>query len=109
MASDWASFLSGTALLIVGAAVMWVYRPRRGWCCTPSGVLGMAIFLGFFAAVTNTLYWQVWGQLAAEFWGIITVYHLREVGKWVDLIVKGGAAIAGVLHLWAIKLQRDQA
>ena len=35
--------------------------------------------------------------------------QLREVGKWLDLVVKGGAAIAGVLHLWAIKLQRDQA
>lgn len=105
MIGDWVSFASGTALLSVGALVMIAYRPRRGWWHTPHGTLGMAIFLGFLAAVTNTAYWQVFGQWAVEFLHVMTVQQLRAAGDWIDLIVKGGAAVAGVLHLRALRLQ----
>lgn len=105
MMGDWVSFASGSALLIVGTLVMIAYFPRRGWWHSAHGTLGLAIFLGFFAAVTNTAYWQVFGQWAVEFLGILTVFQLRAVGDWIDLAVKGGAAVAGVLHLRALRLQ----
>lgn len=105
MIGDWVSFLSGTALLFCGGLAMVAYRPRRDWWQSPSGTLGMAIFLGFLAAVVNTLYWQVFGQWAVEFIGFMSVETLRSVGDWMDLIVKGGAAVAGVLHLRALRLQ----
>jgi|DEB0MinimDraft_4_1074332.scaffolds.fasta_scaffold17678_2 hypothetical protein len=113
MIGDWVSFLSGSFLLVMGALVMVAYRPRREWWKTPHGTLGMAIFLGFLAAVTNTAYWQVFGQWAVEFLGIMSVTQLRAFGDWIDLIVKGGAGVAGVLHLRALRLQlpedeRDQ-
>lgn len=105
MIGDLVSFLSGTALLITGVLVMVAYRPSRGWFSTPHGTLGMAIFLGFLSAVTNTAYWQVFGQWAVEFLHIMTAAQLRAVGDWIDLIVKGGAAVAAVLHLRALWLQ----
>lgn len=105
MIGDWVSFLSGSFLLVMGALVMLAYRPGRDWWRTAHGTLGMAIFLGFLAAVTNTAYWQVWGQWAVEFLGIMSVTQLRAAGDWIDLIVKGGAGVAGVLHLRALRLQ----
>lgn len=105
MIGDWVSFLSGLFLLVMGALVMLAYRPGRDWWRTAHGTLGMAIFLGFLAAVTNTAYWQVWGQWAVEFLGIMSVTQLRAAGDWIDLIVKGGAGVAGVLHLRALRLQ----
>jgi len=113
MIGDWVSFLSGSFLLVMGALVMVAYRPRREWWKTPHGTLSMAIFLGFLAAVTNTTYWQVFGQWAVEFLGVMSVTQLRAAGDWIDLIVKGGAGVAGVLHLRALRLQlpedeRDQ-
>jgi hypothetical protein len=113
MIGDWVSFLSGSFLLVMGALVMVAYRPRSEWWKTPHGTLGMAIFLGFLAAVTNTAYWQVFGQWAVEFLSVMSVTQLRAAGDWIDLIVKGGAGVAGVLHLRALRLQlpedeRDQ-
>lgn len=105
MIGDVASFLSGTALLVTGALVLVAYRPSRGWWQTPHGTLGMAIFLGFLSAVMNTAYWQVFGQWAVEFLGIMTAAQLRAAGDWIDLVVKGGSAVAAVLHLRALRLQ----
>lgn len=105
MIGDLVSFLSGTALLVCGALVMIAYRPRLGWWRSPHGTLGAAIFLGFLSAVLNTAYWQVFGQWAVEFLHIMTVQQLRAFGDWIDLLVKGGAAVAGVLHLRALRLQ----
>lgn len=105
MVGDWVSFLSGLFLLVMGALVMLAYRPSRDWWRTAHGTLGVAIFLGFFAAVLNTAYWQVFGQLAVEFFGFMSVMQLRAAGDWIDLIVKGGAGVAGVLHLRALRLQ----
>lgn len=105
MIGNWVSFLSGIALLVSGFLVMVAYRPRRGWWMTPHGTLGMAIFLGFFAAVLNTVYWQVLGQWATELFPLVTVDDWRRWGDWIDLIVKGGAAVAGVMHLRALRLQ----
>lgn len=105
MIGDLASFLSGAALLITSVLVMVAYRPSRGWFHTPHGTLGVAIFLGFLSAAANTAYWQVYGQIAVEFLGIITAEQLRSTGDWVDLAVKGSAATAAMLHLRALWLQ----
>ena len=105
MIGDWVSFLSGAFLLVMGCLVMMAYRPRRGWWKSAHGTLGAAIFLGFLAAVTNTAYWQVFGQLAVEFFGFMSVVQLRGFGDWMDLIVKGGAGVAGVMHLRALRMQ----
>ena len=113
MIGDWVSFLSGSFLLVMGVLVMLAYRPRLHWWRSAHGTLGAAIFLGFLAAVTNTAYWQVFGQLAVEFLGVMSVTQLRAAGDWIDLTVKGGAGVAGALHLRALRLQlpddeRDQ-
>lgn len=105
MVGDWVSFLSGSFLLVMGALVMLAYRPRLHWWRSAHGTLGAAIFLGFLAAVTNTAYWQVFGQWAVEFLGIMTAAQLRAAGNWIDLVVKGGAAVAAALHLRALRLQ----
>lgn len=102
MMGDTVSFLSGVALMVMGVLVMRAYLPGAGWHRTGQGVLGAAIFISFLVAVLNTLYWQVFGQVAVEFLGIMTVAQLRAVGDWVDLVVKGGAAWAAYLHLKAM-------
>lgn len=103
MLGDWLSFLSGFSLLIIGSCVMIVYWPRKGWRNSSAGLLGMAIWLGFFAAVLNTLYWQVMGQSTVEFLHLWSIHDLRFWGDYVDVLVKGGAAFAGLLHLMALK------
>lgn len=109
MIGDWLSFLSGVALLVSGLRVIWAYWPRRNWHLTPAGILGFAIFLSFIAAVANTVYWQVWGQIAVEYLRIWTVQALRFWGDYTDVLVKGGAAIAAELHLWALrKKEREE-
>lgn len=105
MIGDLISFLSGTFLLVMGTLVLVAYWPSRGWWRSAHGTLGAAVFLGFLAAVTNTAYWQVFGQFSVEFVGWLTIAQLRAVGDYVDLIVKGGAGVAGVLHLRALRLQ----
>ena len=109
MIGDWLSFLSGVALMVSGCRVMWAYWPPRDWWKTRPGLLAMAIFLGFFAAVFNTLYWQVWGQFAVEYVHAWTVQTLRFWGDYTDVIAKGGAAVAAELHLWALrKKEREE-
>lgn len=109
MVGDWLSFLSGVALMVSGCRVIWAYRPRGQWRASPAEILGLAIFLSFIAAVANTVYWQVWGQVAVEYLRIWTVQVLRFWGDYTDVLVKGGGAIAAELHLWAIrKKEREE-
>lgn len=109
MIGDVLSLLSGVALMVSGSVVMWAYRPSGGWGRTRSGVLGFAIFLGFFSAVANTLYWQVWGQIAVEYWGIWTVETLRYWGDFMDVTAKGSGTVSAILHLWALrKKEREE-
>lgn len=100
---DFISWASGVALLFFGSAVICAYRPR-GWPERDSAkILQAAIFFGFIAGVGNTLFWQVLGQPLVE-WGVLSVAALRNVGDWLDLVFKGGAAFAAYLHLKALHL-----
>ena len=107
MIGDWLSFLSGVALMVSGLRVTWAYWPPKRWWGSRAGILAMAIFLGFVAAVFNTLYWQVWGQIAVEYLRVWTVQMLRFWGDYTDVIAKGGAALAAELHLWALRKKEN--
>lgn len=103
------SLLAGMALLFLGGLCMVAYRPV-GWrtaLTTPAGVLGIAVFLSFLAHVGNTLYWQVFGHVAIHGLGLVSVYQLRAVGDYLDLIFKGSGAVAAYLHLYALRLRLD--
>lgn len=97
------SFSAGTALLIVSLLVMIAYAPSKSSLRTGSGVLGLAIFLGFLADAGNTSWWQIVVTLAVEH-DFATYAQLRAIGLYLDGLFKGGAALAGVLHLIAIRM-----
>lgn len=103
MIGDWLSFLSGVALLVSGSRAILAYWPLGDWHTSAAGILGLAIFVGFIAAVFNTVYWQVWGQLAVEYLHIWSAEVLRFWGDYTDVIAKGGLAVAAELHLWALR------
>ena len=96
---DGVSFLSGVVLLVASAAVIRAYWPTVGRERSP--LLVWAIIIGFAAHGGNTLYWQVFGQMAAAF-GWVSVSAMRGLGDWMDLLFKGGGAVAGWLHLKAL-------
>lgn len=97
---DLLSFWSGVALTFLGTLAMIAYRPRLE-STLPEALLAAAIFIGFAAHAGNTLYWQVFGQLAVNNeW--LTVDDLRFYGDFADLLFKGGGALAGYLHLRAL-------
>ncbi|MFV1484535.1 MULTISPECIES: hypothetical protein [unclassified Phaeobacter] len=98
---DWVSWGAGVALLFYGTLVMWAYRPTRWTDPDAPGWLQAAIFCGFLAAVGNTAFWQVFGQPAVKL-GWLTVAQLRGAGNWLDLLFKGGGALAAYLHLKAM-------
>lgn len=99
---DWISFFSGVALMTLGTLVLIAYRPK-GARNGPERTLALAIFLGFVAHAGNTVYWQVFGQVAV-YQGWITVHGLRFYGDFADLLFKGGGALAAWLHLRALWL-----
>ena len=84
----------------MGLLVMRAFWPIKN-DGSAEGLLGLAIFLSFALHVANTLYWQVFGQLAIHYeWA--SVAALRFWGDWLDLIFKGGAALTAYLHLKAL-------
>ena len=100
MIGDLVSFVAGVALVVISFLVIRAYWPPR-YEAPSAQWLGFAIIVGFVAAGFNALYWQVWGTLSIYF-GIGSVSSLRGVGDFFDLFFKGGAAIAGYMHLKAI-------
>lgn len=104
---EFISFSAGGILMIVSAMVMLAYRPRLGWFGTGSGTLGMAIFLGFLAAAANTFYWQIFGNFVVAF-ELVSLADVRSFGHYLDGLLKGSAAAAGVLHLVAIQRNLPQ-
>lgn len=100
---DIISFLSGLSLFVIACLVMIAYWPQKGEMRTAAGLLGIAIFLSFFADAANTFYWQGFNKFSWVFG--LSRTDAREFGQYLDLIFKGGAAVAGVLHLVALKLQ----
>lgn len=99
---NFVSFGAGVILLIVSMMVMLAYWPRLGWFGTGSGTLGMAIFLGFLAAAANAFYWQIFGNFVVSF-DLVSLANVRSFGHYLDGLLKGSAATAGVLHLMAIQ------
>ena len=99
---DLVSLFSGALLLFFSVLVMIAYSPKSKRS-KPESTLALAIFLGFMAAAFNTLYWQVFGQIAVMI-DLISVKNLRMIGDILDLVFKGGAAYAGYLHLRALQL-----
>lgn len=100
MIGDFISLASGFVLFVVAVLVMIAYRPKRGGD-RATWLLSVAIFLSFFADAANTLYWQVFGQIAVV-WFDYSVASLRWWGDYFDLLFKGGAAVAGIMHLMAL-------
>lgn len=107
MMGDLFSWLAGLALLFFGVLVTYAYRPEQWPRREASGVLQAAIFIGFLAAVGNTLFWQVFGQPAVRF-GWLSVAEIRAVGDWADVVFKGGAALSAWLHLKAIHMSLSE-
>ena len=103
---DAISFTAGVALLFFGLLAVRAFWPRNFSWRASSSILETAIFLSFIAAVANTLYWQVFGQIAVQA-GLLTVFQLRSVGDWLDGLFKGSAALAAYLHLRALWLELD--
>lgn len=68
-----------------------------------SRMLGWAIICGFAASGLNALYWQVVGQLLIAS-GAATLPHVRLIGSFLDIALKGGAATAIFFHLAARRL-----
>jgi len=97
------SYLSGIFLLIISLMVMIAFWPsltRNGF-----RVLGVAIFLSFFAAAMNTIWWQVFAYWNTQL-GVFPRDQFREFGYYVDFVMKallGGGA--GILHLVALQRQ----
>lgn len=101
MTAEYLSFGAGLFLLAVSIMVMKAYWPStRGevhW-------LGLAIFLGFAAAAGNTFWWQILALVNTET-GFVPREQFRAVGWWFDVLFKGGAGCAGILHLVALQRQ----
>lgn len=103
MVGDMVSWVAGLSLLFFGGLVLYAYRPDQWPRGEAPGVLQAAIFLGFLSAVGNTVYWQVFAQPAVRL-DLISVETLRFYGDYLDLLFKGGGALAGYLHLKAIHM-----
>lgn len=101
------SFGAGAVLLMMSLMVMLAYRPSGTWSGRADQYLVAAIFLAFATDAANTLYWQVFGHVAVQN-DLITVTTLRALGNWLDVLFKGGAALAGYLHLKALWVQLDE-
>ena len=99
--SEIVSFSAGFVLLVISLMVMIAYRPNRESFKTGSGLLGLAIFLGFLSAALNTFWWQILGNTVDDFG--VGIESFRAVGLYLDALLKGGAAMSGVLHLIAIR------
>ena len=105
--AEFLSFSVGVVLIVISLMVMKCYWPSMDWRKTASGTLGVAIFLGFFAAGMNTFWWQILGN-AASLAPWITRAEFREIGLFMDLFLKGTAAFAGVLHLIAVRMRMGE-
>ena len=100
MLGDFISFSAGLALVFISVLVVRAYWPPR-YDDASARWLGAAIILGFLASGFNALYWQVWSNISLML-DLTSVQSLRGVGDFLDLAFKGGAAVAGWMHLKAI-------
>ena len=102
MIGDFIAFTAGLALVVISCLVIRAYWPPR-YEAPSAKWLGWAIIFAFAAAGLNALYWQVWGTLSL-YLGLGSVGSLRDAGDFFDLVFKGGAAVAGWMHLKALHM-----
>lgn len=108
---DALSFLSGGLLLIVASAVVVEYLPRSFNVrrLEPPSMLQFGIFLGFALTATNTLWWQILNAIVVD-QGWATRSQFQDIGKFMDVPLKGGMAVVGLIHLRARhKMQKIRA
>lgn len=98
-----ASVLTSLALVVVGFLVAKGYsgalfRHRR------NGVfyVAVAVVLGFGAAAVNALWWGVLHGVVTAYYGVVAIETFTQVGKAVDVVVKGLSVIAAVAALRAL-------
>lgn len=99
--SHWGSLIAGIVLLTMCVLGVRAFAPRLVNSEDPAArMLAGAIVMGFVGGAINTLYWQIWGQiaLAAE---VIDVFTLRFWGGFLDIPFKLSVALAVLMHLAA--------
>ena len=97
MIGFWISFATGLALLMVALNTLYLFSKLESTgTSVQSRQLSWGIVLTAFSLGANTLYWQVFGQ-PAVYLEITTIYNLREVGFYLDLLLKG-AGIVGLYY-----------
>lgn len=93
----WLSFFTG--LVLLGYSSYAVYIFSRVWTMATtkeSKSLSLGIILIAFSLGANTLYWQVFGQLALAYTDM-TVATLRLIGFYMDVLLKG-SGIIGLIY-----------
>lgn len=92
--------MAGCWLLAVCIIVMIEYYPKRWRRLSPPEMLTLGIFIGFAANGLNTAWWQILNTVNADF-GFVPQDTFNRVGRYADVVFKGGAAAAGMIHLRA--------
>jgi hypothetical protein len=99
---------AGLVLFIIGILVCKAYYPKLKYSENyPAYILSCAIVLGFGASVLNTFYWQILGAYLLNI-GVLDLQSFQTVGRFLDLVFKGSAAVAGYLHLKALYIQLNE-
>lgn len=105
---DTLSFAAGSVLFVVALMVVKEYWPRGlgNWFrLDPPSMLQLGIFLGFVLAATNTLWWQILNSIVVG-QGWMGRAAFQDIGKWMDVPLKGGMACVGLIHLRAKQKMR---
>lgn len=107
MSAEFVSFIAGCWLLAVCIIVMIEYYPRRWRRLSPPEMLTLGIFIGFAANGLNTAWWQILNTINLDF-NILPPDTFTRIGRYADVVFKGGAALAGMIHLKAKRrMERD--
>lgn len=104
---DYISFLSGAFLFIVALLVVKEYWPSSFKLrdMPPPTMLQFGIFLGFVITASNTFWWQILNTIVVDM-GWTTRVHFQQIGKFMDLPLKGGMGVVGLIHLRAKQKSR---
>lgn len=97
------SFMAGSALFVVSLMVVKEYWPSRHIRLRdmePPTMLQLGIFVGFLLTASNTLWWQIINTIVVD-QGWMTRAGFQELGRYMDVPLKGGMAVVGLIHLRA--------
>lgn len=99
----WLSFLVGAGLLLsAGVAFLLAADYNKIVRGIPSQYLSYGIMFLLFSLAANTLYWQVFGQVAV-YLEVISVDKLRQIGSYLDLIFKGTGIVGAIFAIRAYR------